>query len=202
MRKIFNFVAICAMFLSFASCGSAQKVTAQSTKSKAPFGAVHELPCGDFYDTAEKFGAVGIFRGSSMQKGQCIIEALELAKEEIRTKVHHYYQGMISNYSSTMGNNRGNDIERKLQRAGDEVIAQMFNDLEAKCRLFSDVFDDGTVECYVGTEMSKAEFATKTAKKVANMLTDEEKEKINFNEYNYRKEMEERMKKLKEEQQK
>ena len=55
------------------------------------------------------------------------------------------------------------------------------------------------VECYVAIEIYKEELAEKVSKKVADILTDEEKERINFNEYNYRKEMEERMNKYKEE---
>ena len=57
------------------------------------------------------------------------------------------------------------------------------------------------IECYVAIEISKEELAEKVSKKVSDVLTDEEKEKINFNEYNYRKQMEERMQNYKESQQ-
>ena len=108
---------------------------------------------------------------------------------------------MISNYSSTVGNNRGNDIATKLERAGDVVLDAMLNDAYEVCTKFSNVFDDGMIECYVGLEIPKGELAEKVSQKVADVLTDEEKEKINFNQYNYRKQMEDRMKNYKDSQQ-
>ncbi len=157
------------------------------------------MPCGEFHDTKEKFAATGIYRGSSYQKGQCHLNAIANAKAVIREKYHHSYQGMISDYSSTIGNNRGNDIATKLERAGDVVINAILNDAFEVCTKFSAVQDDGMIECYVAIEIYKEEIAEKVSKQVADVLTKEEKEQINFNEYNYRKQMEERMKNYKEE---
>ena len=159
------------------------------------------MPCGNVKDTPEKFAAVGIYRGSSYQKGDCHLNAISNAQGIIREKYHHVYKGMISNYSSTVGNNRGNDIATKLERAGDVVLDAMLNDAYEVCTKFSNVFDDGMIECYVGLEIPKGELAEKVSQKVADVLTDEEKEKINFNQYNYRKQMEDRMKNYKDSQQ-
>ncbi len=201
MKKIIiRTLFIAAIILS--SCGTKKQtiVYHQSEKKEAsPFGEVYSMPCSEFHDTKEKFAAVGIYRGSSYQKGECHLNAIANAKAIIREKYHHTYKGMISDYSSTIGNNRGNDIETKLQRAGDVVIDAILNDAYEVCSKFSRVFDDGMVECYVAIEIYKEELAEKVSKKVADILTDEEKERINFNEYNYRKEMEERMNKYKEE---
>ena len=106
---------------------------------------------------------------------------------------------MISNYGSSIGNNRGNDIETKLQRAGDQIVKAILNDILAECQEFSAVQDDGMIECYVAIKVPKGEIAEKVSKKVADVLTEDEKERINFNEYNYRKQMEERMQNYKEE---
>lgn len=194
-------VFVCALSLVvmfFMSCGTQKQAVAQSQKKSAsPFGEVYSMPC-EVYDTPQKFTATGIYRGSSYQKGECQLNALENAKQMIYAKYHHTYNGMISNYRGSIGNNRGNDIETKLQRAGDQVVEAILNDISATCIKFSNVADDGNVECYVAIEVFKDELADKVSKKVADVLTQEEKERINFNEYNYRKQMEDRMKNYKE----
>lgn len=178
------------------SCGTQKQAVVSSKTNKSPFGEVYSMPC-EVYDTPEKFTATGIYRGSSYQKGECQLNALENAKQMVYAKYHHTYNGMISNYNATIGNNRGNDISTKLERAGDAVIKAILNDISATCIKFSNVFDDGMIECYVAIEVYKGEIAQKVSKKVADVLTDDEKDHINFNEYNYRKQMEERMKNYK-----
>lgn len=201
MKKSICIIMVSAMAVLFYSCGSKKSVVSQQPRSTEPFGEVYSMPCGNVKDTPEKFAAVGIYRGSSYQKGECHLNAIANAQAIIREKYHHAYKGMISNYSSTIGNNRGNDIATKLERAGDVVLDAMLNDAYEVCTKFSSVFDDGMIECYVGIEIPKGELAEKVSKKVGDVLTDDEKEKINFNEYNYRKQMEERMKNYKDSQQ-
>ena len=199
MKRTFLFPIFLIVSVLCLSCSSKKQVVAQSSKSTAPFGEVYSMPCGEFRDTPEKFAGVGIYRGSSYQKGEVHLNAIANAQAIIREKYHHAYQGMISNYSSTIGNNRGNDIATKLERAGDVILDAMLNDAYEVCSKFSNVFDDGMVECYVAIEIQKGELAEKVAKKVSDVLTQEEKDRINFEEYNYRKQMEERMKNYKEE---
>lgn len=177
------------MFIT-TSCGSKKQVV---QKSKSPFGEVYSMPC-EAHDTKEKYAATGIFRGSSYQKGECHRNAIANAKAIIREKYHSVYKGMISEYSSNAGNNSGNDIATKIERAGDEVVEAVLNDAYEVCSKFSAVDDDGMVECYVAIEIEKGELAAKVAKGVSNVLSDKEKEEINFNEFTYRKQMEERMK--------
>ena len=105
---------------------------------------------------------------------------------------------MISNYSSTIGNNRGNDIATKLQRAGDQVVKAVLNDIQACCIKFSGVQEDGMIECYVGIKVPKQAIAAQVAKTVADVLTPDEKMQINFEEDQYRKQMEARFNEYKE----
>ncbi len=196
MKRIYLRVTLGVITMMLISCGSQKQAVAQSQNSKAPFGEVYSMPC-EVYDTPDKFTATGIYRGSSYQKGECQLNALENAKQMVYAKYRHTYNGMISNYNASIGNNRGNEISTKLERAGDAVINAMLNDITATCIKFSNVFDDGMVECYVAIEIYKDELAEKVSKKVSDVLTQEEKDQINFNEYNYRKQMEERMKNYK-----
>lgn len=182
--------AVCLTTTVLASCGSKKQVV--KNVSNAPFGEVYSMPC-EIHDTKEKFAATGIYKGSSNQKGECHLNAIANAKAIIREKYRHAYKGMISDYSSTIGNNRGNDISTKLERAGDVVIEAVLNDAYEVCSKFSSIQDDGMIECYVSIEIYKDELADKVSKQVANVLTDDEKLKINFQEEEYRKRMEERM---------
>lgn len=196
MNKIIgNTLGIICMF--FISCGTSKKVEPVVTKSNSPFGEVYSMPC-EVYDTPEKFAATGIYRGSSYQKDECHKNALRNARQIIYEKYSHTYKGMVSDYSGSFGTNKGNDIARKIESAGDQVINAILNDVYEICTKFSNVFDDGMIECYVAIEVSKKEIAEKVSKGVSDVLTQEEKENINFNEFSYRKQMEERMKNFKE----
>lgn len=178
---------LCASFL-MTSCGSKQ--VAQAPKYVNPFeGGSYAPPCTVF-DDSENFAATGIYRGSTYQKGECQLNALENAKQMVYAKYYHSYNGMISNYSSTYGTNRGNDIKTKLERAGDAVIKAVLNDVQACCLEFGPVQEDGMLECYIAIRVPKKLLAEKTAKEVADVLTPEEKEQINFDEYQYRNRME------------
>ncbi len=197
MKKIIYFVAVAIVATA---CGAQKRVPAQThaqSQSSAPFGEVYSLPC-EVYDTDNEFAATGIYRGSSYQKGECQLNALENAKQLVYAKYHHAYNGMISNYSSTIGNNRGNDIATKLQRAGDQVVKAVLNDIQACCIKFSGVQEDGMIECYVGIKVPKQAIAAQVAKTVADVLTPDEKMQINFEEDQYRKQMEQRFNDYKE----
>lgn len=198
MKRTVLFAVLTALIVC--SCGTAKKTSAQvqtSSASNAPFGEVYSLPC-EVYDTDTEFAATGIYRGSSYQKGECQLNALENAKQLVYAKFKHTYNGMISNYSSSIGNNRGNDIETKLERAGDQVVKAILNDIQACCVKFSGVQADGNIECYVAIKVPKRVIADQVTKTISDNLTQDEKDRINFNEYNYRKEMEERMKNYRE----
>ncbi len=195
MKKSLFLVAI---VMVLASCGASRRAPVQAqTSNTAPFGETYAMPC-EVYDTPDEFAATGIYRGSSYQKGECQLNALENAKQLVYAKYHHSYNGMISNYSSTIGNNRGNDIATKLQRAGDQVVNAILNDIAASCVRFSAVQDDGMIECYVAIKVPKQAIAAQTAKTIADVLTPDEKLLINFEEEQYRKQMEQRFNDYKE----
>lgn len=193
MKKI-SVLAMIAVAMFATSCG-AKKAVAEQPKAGAgnPFGEVFEAPC-QVYDTPTEFAATGIYKGSSNQIGEVHIWALQNAQTLVRTKVSHAYKGMISDYSSSVGNNRGNDLSVKLTRAGDQIIDIVLNNTSETCIKYSQVDDRGMVTCYVAIEISKEELAAKIASHVKDVLTDEEKMRIGFEEEQYRKQMEQRFK--------
>lgn len=196
--QIVTVLSTFVLSLCLISCNAQKKsVQADSRQGAAsPFGETFEAPC-QMYDTPEEFAATGIYLGSSNQKGDCQLNAMANARQQVYEKYHHAYKGLVSNYRGSYGNNRGNDIENKLNQAGDMALDVVLNDIQASCVRFSGVRDDGMVECYVGIRVPKGKLAAETARQVANVLSAEEKRQIDFNEYKFRQEMEERQKNFK-----
>jgi len=200
MKKIFFVTISMAMITVLSACG-AKKQVAQSSNNQGnsnPFGVVVAPPC-EIYDTPTEFAATGIYRGSSNQKGELQKYALLNAQEIIRLKMKHAYKGMVSDYASSVGNNKGNDVESKITSAGDRIIDAIINETSACCLRFGEIQSDGHMECYTAIKISKQEVAQKVAQEVENKLTQEEKDRIGFNEQEYRKQMEQRFQQYKDE---
>ena len=198
--KKFMFVSMLVFCFFIAACASEQQKTANNAPagSTNPFGDTYEAPC-QMYDDDDFFAATGIYKGSMEQKGELQKFALVNAQTLCRMKVKHTYRGMVSDFAQSHGNNRGNDIETKISQAGDQIIDAVINDTQAKCVKYSGVGADGRMEAYVGIKINKRELAGKVADAVKDALTDEEKTKIDFHEDEYRKQMEERFEKYREE---
>ncbi len=195
MKKLMFTMAVAAF--AMVSCGSSKQVTTAAPVSQSPFGEVYEAPC-TVYDTPEEFAATGIYRGSMNQKGEVHKYALQNAQSIVRMKIKHAYQGMISDFSQSVGNNQGNDIITKVSQAGDQIIDAVINNTSECCIRYGAVGEDGHLECYVAIKISKEDLSQKVAHAVDNKLTDEEKLRIGFEEQQYRKQMDQRFKEYKE----
>lgn len=196
MKRICVLAVIVAAMVT-TSCGTKKMLTEQS-KGRNPFGEVFEAPC-QVYDTSTNFAATGIAQGSMNRKGQIQSESLENAQSLVRQKMKHAYQGMISNYSNHVGNNRGTDIDAKMTAAGDHIIDVVVGNTSATCIKWSEIDERGYVECYTAIEIPKEELATKIASAVKDALTEEEKMRIGFEEEQYRRQMEQRFRDYKKE---
>lgn len=201
MKKMTSIaVTMLAAILMLTGCGAKKTIAQnQQQQGKNPFGETYSMPC-EVYDTPQQFAATGIFRGSSNQKGEVQKGALLNAQELVRLKIQHAYRGMVSEYSSSVGNNKGNDIERKMTGAGDRIIDAIINETSQSCTRWSEVEGDGHITCYTAIQINKQEAAKKIAQEVRNKLTEDEKLRIGFNEQEYRKQMEQRFQQFKEEQ--
>lgn len=179
-----------AATMMFAAC-SGSKSTAQNNKTNNPFGETYQMPCEEL-DSQTEFAATGIYKGSANQKGDVQMYALQNAQQQCRMKMQHAYKGMVSNFAMSHGGNAGNDVQNKIAMAGDQIIEAVLNDTRATCVRFSGVDDRGDIECYVGIRINKGELAQKIAGRVNDVLSQEEKARIDFNEKNYREDMEKR----------
>lgn len=193
LKSVATVVIICAIV---AGCGAGKLASIVEKKQENPFGETFEAPC-QVYDTPQEFAATGIFRGSSRQMGEVQKNALLAAQELIRLKMQHAYKGMVSEYASSIGNNKGNDVERKMTSAGDRIIDKIINETSQSCVRFGGVEDDGHVTCYTAIQIPKGNVAAEITKEVSDKLTQDEKDRIGFNEQEYRKEMTKRFEEYK-----
>lgn len=196
MRKLHVIIALLGIAAFLTSCGGNKQVVQTDSGSKSPFGDVYEAPC-TVYDTPEEFAATGIYRGSMNQKGEAHKFALQNAQSIVRMKIKHAYEGMVSEFSQSIGSNQGNDIETKISQAGDQIIDVVVNNTSESCLRYGTVGDDGHIECYVAIKISKEDLSQKITNTVENKLTEEEKMKIGFDEMKYREQMEKKFKEYK-----
>lgn len=199
MKRTKLFTVVLGIAMVFSACGTKKTVAQNSSKGGGnPFGETYAMPC-EVYDTPQEFAATGIFRGSSNQRGEVQKNALLNAQDLVRLKMKHAYKGMVSEYSASIGGNQGNDIERKMASAGDRIIDAIINETAQSCTRWSAIEDDGHITCYTAIQIPKQETAKRIAEEIQDKLTQEEKERINFNEFTYRKQMEERFQQFKDE---
>lgn len=186
MRQIFYSVLMLLFAFFVTACASWQHKSDSNTRvnSTDPFDDSYEAPC-QMYDDNNYFAATGIYRGSVEQKGELQKFALVNAQDICRMKVKHTYKGMVSDFSKSSGNNRGNNIETKISQSGDQIIDTVINETQAKCVKYSTVDAGGMIEAYVAIKIPKIDLAQKLAYEVGKLLTNKEKTRINFHENEY-----------------
>lgn len=192
MKKFSIIAASVVLALMAASCGAPRQM-ATAPASNSPFGETFEAPCQE-YDTDEYFTSTGIANGPQTRMGMVHEMALANAQNIVRQKMQHAYKGAIDDYSNAIGTNAGTDMQEKIERGGTQVIDRIINDTQENCVKYSAVDSRGNVSCYVGIRISKEEVATA----IADYVSDDEELKIRFNEFDFRKRMEENFKKFKE----
>lgn len=182
---------------ALSSCGAKQPV-AQTSNSNKPFGATYEMPC-QIYDTPKEFAATTAWRGSRNKMDEVRFQALKEAQNIIKLKVRRSYKGLMSEYKASWGTNAGNDVADKMEMACDNVLEGILNETSEFCIRWGDVEEDGHLYCYIAIKISKEELAEKSAKAVKNLLTEDEKRRIDFREEEFRKKLDERYESFKNE---
>lgn len=72
-------------------------------------------------DTEEYFAASGIATGPRQRMNILQQNALTNAQSMIRQKMQHAYEGMVSEYASSIGINNKSDIADKIERTGNQI---------------------------------------------------------------------------------
>lgn len=198
MKKTLLFLVLVGTFVS---CGSNKQATqsyesARTKPTTNPFG-------GDFYsmptfepDTEEYFAASGTANGARERMDVLQQAALANAQNIIRQKMKHAYQGMVSNYSNYMGMNSKSDAVTKIEQGGNQIIDGIVNETMARDIKFSGVDEKGNVTCFVSIRIYKKQMADK----IADQISQDEELKLRFNEDQYRKYIQEKLKEYKDNQ--
>ncbi len=199
MKKLeLKVVMAVACVCFFGSCGvNRNAVINTASRSGNPFGDVYELPAAE-YDTDEYFGATGIATGPATRQDVLQSAALTNAQNLVRQKMKHAYQGMIDDYSNYIGTSAGTNAETKIERGGTQIIDAVVNETRATKVVFSGIDDKGNMTCYTGIRVSKKELAEKITEQVTEAVSEDEELKVRFKEEEFRKSMDERFKKFKE----
>lgn len=196
--KFFTCAILALLTLSTVSCGSQQPVT-QVQKPVSSFSGNYNAAPDAETDTKEYFVGTGFSYGSRVQKSVLQRTALTNAQNIIRQKLQHSYEGMITDYMNNYSNDKGSDIQAKIEAAGTQVINAIIGDTyESATAKFSDVDEKGNVECVVNVRVYKNELVDKLAKKVSEDLSADEKMKIDFKENEFRQKMESKFEKFSE----
>ena len=193
MKKIFMIVMAIAIALLSTNVEAKKK---KDNKKNNPFGEVYQLPTSET-DTEEYFGATGVAYGPINQLGELQINALQNAQDIVRMKMKHSYKGMISNYSRTNTNKLGSDIQSKLERGGEHIIDAIVNDTQSSAPPTINPDDKGNVTVFMSVRVYKQELADK----ISQYVSEDEELKMQFEEDQFRKRMDETFKKYKEEKQ-
>ncbi|MBR1516308.1 MAG: hypothetical protein IJ621_06145 [Paludibacteraceae bacterium] len=198
MKRLNVFSVVLLMTATMLTACGAKKQVTQTSNSRKPFGPTSEMPC-QIYDTPKEFAATTAWRGSKNKMEEVRFNALREAQNIIKMKVQHSYKGLVSEYKGSWGTNAGNDVADKMEMACDNVLQGILSQTSESCIRWSDIDDDGHLYCYIAITISKEELAAKSAKAVKNLLTEDEKRRIDFKEEEFRKKMEERYENFKNE---
>ncbi len=201
MKKMSFFAIVLFSVVTLTACGASKNVSQNNSQKSGsnPFGATYEMPC-QVYDTPQEFAATSSYRGSKNKMDEVHWNALRQAQNLIKVKMQRAYEGMFSEYANSYGNNKGNDIEDKMERACDNALSGILNNTSEFCTRWGEVDEDGHLYCFIGIKISKDELASKSAQEVKKLLTEEEKIKIDFKEEEFRQKLDGRFEKFKEEQ--
>lgn len=193
MKNLFFTVSLSAAVLVLAASCGAPKQMATAPASNNPFGETFEAPCQE-YDTDEYFATTGIANGPQARIGVVHEMALANAQSIVRQKIQHAYKGAIDDYTNAIGTNTGTDMQEKMERGGTQIIDLIISDTQETCVRYTSVDSRGNVSCYVGIRISKGDAATA----IADYVSNDEELKVRFNEYDFRKRLEENFKKFRE----
>lgn len=189
MRKLLMIAMAIAITL-IPLTGEAKKK--KNTKQDNPLGNMFEIEHSE-HDTDEYFGATGFAYGELAKMDELQKKALTNAQDMIRQKMKHHYKGFVTNYSSSVNN----DIISKAQRKGEQIIEGIVNDVNYSQGPFFKPDDKGNIMCIMTIRIPKKDLADNISKSIIN----DDELKLQFEEEQFSKRMDEAFKKYKEDNQ-
>lgn len=160
-------------------------------------GESWELPC-QMYDDDDYFTAIGIAKGDIDEKGRLQELALYDARRIVEWKVRPVYYSMgvmiAMKVNELLTDKKKEDnITDKIRKAGDSVIKTTIKNAQAECVKYSGITEDGMIEAYVGIKISRRKLAEEMLREIRKVLSEEEKNRISFDEEIFRERMIEKL---------
>jgi len=200
-KNLFMMVALVAGVSVMTSCGgSSKQVVAQTQVLQSSgnyadaFGPTASVPLAR-PDNAEYWYEVGVATGTKSNFSDLQDNALLSAQRRIAMKMKHAYKGVVSDYANSYTTKRGTDTQSKMERAGDRIIDAIVGNTDG-LDYRQNLDDKGNLTYFVLIGVSKKE----TSDKIANAISKDEKLGMDFKESEFRKTMDEKFAKFKEEQ--
>ena len=203
--------------LAFASCGSNKQVvnnqpqqptpapqpTTQPAPTPKPAEPANTIdpklsvdPCGDYYDDDEYMRDYGIATASNMNTAQK--QSIKNAKDNLRQHMAEYIQGFTTTYAAEYSKSTEpvDDIVDKVENKMKAQVEGMLNRAKKICQQ-REQDARGTWMYYAAFEISVEEFKT-AVKNEMNALPQEDKDRIDYQEYRFNKTMDEEYYKMSE----
>lgn len=194
MKKItFLTVALLALTLMFASCGSKKQV-AQTTTSHSqsnPLGEEVDLPCVyESQDDDDYFRDMGTATSINMQSARTA--ALQAAQSMIWQKLGGYVEGLVEDYSRTVAGQAPQEkVQRLMESDLNKVVQEKVNHAQKTCEKMYNKGADGYTS-FIAIQIP----IKKLIEDMSNTLSQDEELEIEFNREQFRKYAEEKAAKL------
>ena len=195
--KKFMFVSMMVFVFFMAACASQQKVSQsaagqQGEDEESWDEETISIPCFVADADTDFFSCTQIVTTTKARRGDAITFARQHAQDDCAQKAKHAVQGLMTSYRNNYGNNKGDDIASKMENGFNHIIDTMLGETKDACLQQSkkaDKYGRGTI--YLQIKISRDKLADALADAAPDMVSEEEKEKLDFQHHNFKKEMKE-----------
>lgn len=154
---------------------------------------LHIDPCGDYYDDENFMRDYGI--AAHLNQGSAQTASIDAAKANLRKHMAEFVQGLTSSYINLRsGSKPADDIERKIEGKMDAAVQGMLDRARKICQQ-NEKNAKGEYVYYAAFEISVKDLKSAMTNTM-NSLSEEEKTRIDYDEYRFSKKMDEDYQKM------
>ena len=150
------------------------------------------IPCFAADADTNFFSCTQIVSTTKARRGDAITFARQHAQDDCAQKAKHAVQGLMTSYRNKYGNNKGDDAASKMENGFNHIIDTMLGETKDACLQQSkkpDKYGRGSI--YLQIKISRDKIADALADAAPDMVSEEEKEQLDFQHHNFKKEMKE-----------
>ena len=195
MKKVFlsfgKVLCVLLMIQVSVSCGSKKEVATVTPKSEGE--QLMEVYCdGPEYQSTDEFYRASAVGESTMQMA-AKQQAMTVAKRNLAASIKSHLEGVAQDYVNT--NSVGNTVVGKgrFNSTATEIVDQELQAVRVICQKYTKT-SNGTYKCYICVQMATEQIKNN----MANRLSQEDELKLKFDEEQYRKIYEDKLKEYRE----